>query len=151
MIIDIKEISEKGIDIDEVVSFDDTYIKKTPIKRLDNIKVKGRIFYNITNDIELTCHIDGDMILEDSITLEDVSKKLDLDIEEIIENSQKTLDIIDILWQNIVLEVPISVRANPSKVYDLKGEGWELVDSDKKESKNTLGSILENLDEEGKE
>ena len=47
--------------------------------------------------------------------------------EENVKNESKTLDIIDILWQNIVLEVPISLRANPEKDYDLKGEGWELL------------------------
>ena len=50
--------------------------------------------------------------------------------EENDKNESKRLDIIDILWQNIVLEVPISLRVNPEKDYKLKGEGWELLKED---------------------
>ena len=39
MNIDISKVNEKGIVIDEVVSFGEEYIKNTPIQKLDNIKV----------------------------------------------------------------------------------------------------------------
>ena len=78
------------------------------------------------------------MVLEDSLTLEPVDYPLDIHINEVLgenteendKNESKRLDIIDILWQNIVLEVPISLRVNPEKDYELKGEGWELLKED---------------------
>ena len=158
MYIDLAKIDEKGIVIDDVVSFNEEYIKNTPIKKLDNIKINGRAYYSVTNEIVFECHVEGIMVLEDSITLEPVEYPIILDIKEILEdntdefkkNESKTLDIIDILWQNIVLEVPISVRANPDKKYDLKGEGWELLQEDKNDNQK-LGSLLELLEKEGKE
>jgi len=158
MFIDLSKIDEKGINIDDVVSFNEDYIKNTPIKKLDDIKVKGRAYYSVTNEIVFDCHVEGIMVLEDSITLEPINYPISIDIKEILgdnteefnKNEAKTLDIIDILWQNIVLEVPISVRANPDKKYDLKGEGWELISEDKNENQS-LAPLLELLEKEGKE
>ena len=138
MYIDLAKIDEKGIVIDDTVSFDESYIKKTPIKKLDNIKVKGRAYYSITNEIVFECDVTGVLVLEDSLTLEPVDYPIDIHINEVlgenteenVKNESKTLDIIDILWQNIVLEVPISLRVNPEKDYDMKGEGWELLKED---------------------
>ena len=138
MYIDLAKIDEKGIVIDDVISFDESYIKKTPIKKLDNITVKGRAYYSVTNEIVFECDVKGVMVLEDSLTLEPVDYPLDIHINEVLgenteendKNESKRLDIIDILWQNIVLEVPISLRVNPEKDYDLKGEGWELLKED---------------------
>ncbi len=138
MYIDLAKIDEKGIVIDDVISFDESYIKKTPIKKLDNITVKGRAYYSVTNEIVFECDVKGVMVLEDSLTLEPVDYPLDIHINEVLgenteendKNESKRLDIIDILWQNIVLEVPISLRVNPEKDYELKGEGWELLKED---------------------
>ena len=67
------------------------------------------------------------------------------------QNELKTLDIMDILWQNIVLEVPISVRKDPDKKYEMSGEGWELIDEERKKLDPRLAPLLELLEKEGKE
>ena len=138
MFIDLAKVDEKGITINDTISFSEEYINNTPIKKLDNIKVEGRAYYSITNEIIFDCDVEGIMVLEDSITLEPVDYPIKLHIQEVlgenteenVKNESKRLDIIDILWQNIVLEVPISVHANPEKKYNLKGEGWELIQED---------------------
>ena len=81
------------------------------------------------------------MLIEDSISLELVPYEFNIDIEENLETIEEnyeecyekgknTLDLKKILWQNIVLEVPISY----SMVSDaeLKGNGWELINEDRK-------------------
>ena len=160
MYIDLAKVDEKGITIDDTVSFGEDYIKNTPIKKLDNIKVKGRAYYSVTNEIIFDCEVEGIMVLEDSITLEPVDYPINLHIQEVlgenatefVKNESKRLDIIDVLWQNIVLEVPISVHASPEKKYDLKGEGWELLQEDNEKDKEPrLAPLLELLDKEGKE
>ena len=160
MYIDLAKVDEKGISINDTVSFGEEYIKNTPIKKLDNIKVNGRAYYSVTNEIIFDCNVEGIMVLEDSVTLEPVDYPINLHIQEVLgenatefdKNESKRLDIIDVLWQNIVLEVPISVHANPEKKYDLKGEGWELLQEDnKKDEEPRLAPLLELLDKEGKE
>ncbi len=160
MYIDLAKIDEKGINIDDTISFGEEYIKNTPIKKLDNIKVNGRAYYSVTNEIIFDCNVEGIMVLEDSITLEPVDYPINLHIQEVLgdnatefaKNESKRLDIIDVLWQNIVLEVPISVHADPKKEYNLKGEGWKLLQEDKtNDEEPRLAPLLELLDKEGKE
>ena len=81
----------------------------------------------------------------------EISEVLGEDDDENVQNEPKKLDIMDILWQNIVLEVPISVRKDPDKKYNLSGDGWELVDEEKEKLDPRLAPLLELLDKNGKE
>ena len=159
MFIDLAKVDEKGIIIDDTVSFGEEYIKDTPIQKLDDVKVKGRAYYSLANEIIFDCKVEGSMVLLDAISLEPIDYPFNIEISEVLseesdENTQKELkklDIMDILWQNIVLEVPISVRKDPDKKYDLSGDGWELVDEEKEKLDPRLAPLLELLDKNGKE
>ena len=159
MFVDLAKIGEKGIVLDTTVSFGDEYIKKTPIQKLDDVKVKGRIYYSVTNEVVLEAKVEGTMVLLDSMDLEPIDYPINIEISEVLseeddekdQNKLKTLDIMDILWQNIVLEVPISVRKDPDKKYHLEGDGWELVDEESKKVDPRLAPLLELLEKEGKE
>ena len=63
MFVDLAKVDEKGIVIDDVVSFGEEYIKKTPIQKLDNIKVTGRVYYSVTNEVVLDVKVEGKGIL----------------------------------------------------------------------------------------
>ena len=159
MNIDISKVGEKGIVIDEIVSFGPDYIKNTPIQKLDNISVKGRCYYSVTNEVVLEVSVKGIMVLLDAIDLEPIDYPINVEISEVLsenddekdKNELKTLDIMDVLWQNIVLEVPISIKKDPDKKYDLHGDGWELVDEESKKVDPRLAPLLELLEKEGKE
>jgi uncharacterized metal-binding protein YceD (DUF177 family) len=159
MNIDISKVNEKGIVIDEVVSFGEEYIKNTPIQKLDDIKVTGRVYYSVTNEVVLEASVKGTMVLLDAIDLEPINYPINLEISEVLsenddekaEKDVKTLDIMDVLWQNIVLEVPISIKKDPDKKYDLHGDGWELIDEESKKVDPRLAPLLELLEKEGKE
>lgn len=159
MYIDLAKVDEKGIVIDDTISFGEEYIKNTPIKKLDNVKVLGKAYYSITNEIVFDCQVDGTMVLLDAMDLSEVEYPFHFEISEVLsenndemdQNQLKTLDIIDILWQNIVLEVPIRVRKDPNKRYNLEGDGWELVDEERKKLDPRLAPLLELLEKEGKE
>ena len=75
------------------------------------------------------------MTLVDAITNEPIEYPLNIEIAENIEEfnedltknyekNQNTLDIIEFLWENIVLEVPIRIT-NEAGVQK-SGDGWEL-------------------------
>lgn len=106
------------------------------IKDLKNSFASGRININSVGETILSCSFSGVMTIEDSISLDLVDYEFSFDIEENIEEinniyencyekAKNILDLKKILWQNIVLEVPISY----TKVRDaeLKGNGWELI------------------------
>lgn len=159
MYIDLARVDEKGIIIDDIVSFGEEYIKNTSIKKLDNVHVKGRAYYSITNEIVFECLVEGSFVLLDSIDLEPIDYPFNFEISEVLsENATeiaksevKTLDIMDILWQNIVLEVPIAVHKDSNNNIIKSGEGWELVDENSKKVDPRLAPLLELLESEGKE
>ncbi len=159
MYIDLAKVDEKGIVIDDIVTFGEEYLKNTSIKKLENVKVVGRAYYSVTSEIVFECKVEGTMVLLDAMDLEPVDYPFNFEISEILsenddekdQNELKTLDIMDVLWQNIVLEVPISVRKNPEKMYNLEGEGWELVNEERQKLDPRLAPLLELLEKEGKE
>ena len=133
MNIDLKELNYKDdITIDTKVSFPKEYYESSKIKGLNDIEVSGRIFYDEADNYYATINVSGDMLLEDSITLEEVSYPLDFTIDDNIPetciNKQNTLDLLEFLWQNIVLEVPI--RYTKSDAHNMKGDHWEVIDSE---------------------
>ena len=138
MIVDLNKLNYlKEIEIDEKVKIDTDLDKR--ILDLKNAFLKGRIYINIEEDVILDLLFTGTMILEDSISLNHIpyyfSLNIEENLEEIKENYQNayeinknTLDLRCVLWQNIVLEVPISYSLE--KDAKLKGDGWELVNED---------------------
>lgn len=160
MNIDLNKLNVNGeIIINEELKIDEELYKTTSIKDLLPVKVNGKIFYNISDEIELDIDVEGAMILEDSITLDPIDYPYSFHINEIVsseneeikeyyQNSKNTLDIMPILWQNIVLEVPISITKE--KDAHLSGEGWELNNEDEDKIDPRLAELSKLLDE-GKE
>ena len=74
------------------------------------------------------------MILPCAITLNDVPYDFTSEIEEnigkfeeIYKNNKNLLEISPILWENIVLEIPIRVVSKDIKPSNTSGDGWELI------------------------
>ena len=151
MIIDIDQLDSNDLVIDEEFSFPEEY-KCKDIKKLKDLHIKGIISKDNYDDIHLDLNITGKMLIEDSISLEDVlydfSCKIDENIEESLKNNTKTIDIIDVLWQNILLEVPL--RYTEIKDYNkYQGDGWKLIsEEDINYSNNPFKELIENKEEE---
>ena len=113
-----KLIYQDKILIDETIDYSKEYLENTDIISLDNVKVQGSIYvdYEKNNVIEL--NVEGTMILTDAITTEPVPYDFTIEIAENLENSLKTLDLIEFLWHYIVLEIPI--RYSTSDAQELK-------------------------------
>ncbi|MCI5702151.1 MAG: hypothetical protein MR266_05235 [Erysipelotrichaceae bacterium] len=119
--IDLNELNYKDkILIDDTISYSKDYLKDSDILELNNVKVNGSIYvdYEKNNVIELK--VKGTMMITDAITTETVPYDFEIEIEEILENSLKTLDLIEFLWHYIVLEIPI--RYTTSDPHELKNK-----------------------------
>ena len=123
------------INIDEKVTIPKEFYMGSSIKDLSDVNVKGIIKYNLSDEVEIILDVDGIMLLNDAITNEPIKYPFSIKIDEILtendannekyyEKSQNTLDKLEFLWENIVLEVPI--RLTNSSGVNLKGNGWEL-------------------------
>ena len=113
-----KLIYQDKIKINETIDYSKEYLENTDIISLNNVKVQGSIYvdYEKNNVIEL--NVVGTMILTDAITTDPVPYDFTIEIAENLENSLKTLDLIEFLWHYIVLEIPI--RYSTSDAQELK-------------------------------
>lgn len=137
------------INVDYSFEISEEQLKTTSIIRLNNLNFKGTIskydeYYNITG------LLNGEMILLDDVTLEEVNYKFNIEIDENfdefsdnLENNltilENNIDLISFLWQNIVLEVPSKVRKENSEDIKLSGDGWRLMTLDEYKEGNNLG------------
>lgn len=161
MLIDLNNVRDELI-IDEVYNFTEDYYGNTSIKKLYNVKFNGKICYDYDNNLKIEGVCDGIMVLPDSLTLDSINYPFSFEIDYVIDESNEeikeyfekiknTLDIMRILWQNIVLEVPM--RITNSKIEDIKtsGDGWKLVNENENEIDPRLAKLTELLDDSGKE
>ena len=142
-------VNNKTINIDSDIIIPNEYLENSGIRRLNNIHFKGIIKKLVDDTYSLEGVLTGTMILADDITLEDYEYNFTSEIEENIEetsiNLQKTLDITDILWQNILIEVPSKVVSDKNKNLKLEGNGWRLISEDDLNNINNPLSELEDL------
>lgn len=120
-----------AININEQVIIDNKMLKTSNIRRLDNTMFNGRIFKDYEDNLVLEGNITGTMVLPDDITLKDVNYEFKSEIFEYIEEvftiDKNSIDILDYLWQNILVEVPLKVRTEEDDNITLKGDGWRLI------------------------
>ena len=136
MQINLNELSYKNkIEIDEIISFPTEYIYHSDIQKLDNIHVQGFVYQNASDEYMVNLDVSGQMLLLDSITLKEIPYDFAFTTNDNIPsscvNKQNMLDIMEFLWQNIVLEVPI--RYTLSDADNLKGDNWQVLSNNKHE------------------
>lgn len=155
--IELAYITTKGIQFNENIRFDPSIYQNTDIRELKEIVLTGEMTKNLDQDIYLNVNLKGIMVLPDARTLEDVEVPLNIkiqekidetneNIEEYLEKNKNTLDIMGILWENIVLEVPISISTSENTT--IEGNGWELVEEKKESIDPRLAPLRQLLDSE---
>ena len=153
---DIKELLDNkvnSIDIDDSYTIPKEYYQNTSILDLSLVKVLGKLTYPSDDNLLLDIECKGSMTLEDSVSLKPVkypfSFKISENVYERLENDQFSLDIISILWENIVLEIPI--RYSEVTNYDeYVGDGWRVIseDDNKKSTNNPFKDLLKEIEKE---
>lgn len=132
MKIDLRKLyALNKLSIDEEVIIPEEYYKNAGVRSLSKVKVNGDVTVNYEENIELHLNVSGEFIIPCAVTLDDVIVPFNTLIEEEIDqnklNDEFFLDLLDVLWENIVLEIPVRVVKEGVKSEDLHGEGWELV------------------------
>lgn len=149
MIIDLTRLKnkiDKEIIVNETYSVSEDELVGSGVTSIDDVRITGAITLNAIDDIVLSLDIEGIMVIPCAITLKPVdypfSIALDGDLGEISEeisekdiNSQNLLDILPIIWENILMEIPMRIVSEGAENVTLSGEGWRLITEDE-ESKN---------------
>ncbi len=150
MQIDITKLLTNSIDslsIEGSVDIPKEMLSNSRIDGLKDIKGDGNIYLNEDNELVIEGKLSGVMTLKDDLTLEPVDYEFKTDFEENLNKSENILDITDILWQNILVEIPSKVRSTSEDI-NLSGDGWRLISEEEYEKeKNKSNNPFSNLDE----
>lgn len=147
---------EDYIQIDEEVIVPLEELKKANIIELKSTRVKGTIYPYDVDNYELNLLVEGIMILPCSITLEPVEYKFCTEfsgmytemmgeIENFSKKIENSLDIFPIIWENILMEIPIKVTCPEATNLKLSGDGWKLVTEESVGEKNSAFDKLNDL------
>jgi len=143
-----------SININEKVVISEDLLKNSNIRKLENVIFQGKIIKDYDLNLLLEGTISGIMILPDDITLEDTKYEFNNDLSENINEIGKidknTIDILDYLWQNILVEVPMKVHNPKNDNIHLEGDGWRLITEEEvNDRKNNPFSDLSLILEKG--
>ena len=152
----LKNDLDKNIPIDMTYSFPREMLDMTDLLELNNVKIIGDLHKNALDDIILNVEVSGIMILPSAITLKPVNYPFNINIdgnieelmEEIDENSKKvenTIDILPIIWENILMEIPMRVVESDADISTLKGDGWRVITENTKNEGNSGLAKLKDL------
>ena len=161
MELNLVSLSNSGvINYDEDFKIDPSLYSDAHILDLKNLHVTGSIHLNSLSMLVVDLTVTGIMVLPDSVTTEPIDypftckidEEFDINDENFLEyyqKSQNILDIMKILWENIVLEVPM--RFTKTEDAHLSGDGWSLGEDKNKDNIDPRFAKLAELLDNGKE
>ena len=156
MNINLTDLYTKGyLEINDECVFSKEEIEKANLLDLKEVYAKGNISKNSLDEYEINIIVEGIMTLPCAVSLKPVDYKFTSEINENLaeimekspkksENNQKTIDILPIIWENILMEIPIRVVSDDLDDIKTKGDGWELI-TDEEEKVNPSLAKLKDL------
>lgn len=160
MELNLASLSNEVVNYDEDFHIDPLLYSSVGILDLKNLHVSGTVHLNSLSMLVVNLTVTGAMILPDSVTNEPIDypftckidEEFDINDENFLEyyqKSQNILDIMKILWENIVLEVPM--RFTKTEDAHLSGDGWSLGEDKNKDNIDPRFAKLAELLDNGKE
>ena len=159
MIIDLARLRNR-IDpyatVDEYYSFPKEDLEHTGVTSIDNVHVEGTITLDSMDELHLDLIASGTMVIPCAITLKPVDYPFSISIQGTLEelldeitekttNYQNSLDILPIIWENILMEIPMRVVSEDAKDVELKGDGWRLITGNEEEENSELSKLKDLL------
>ena len=137
MEISLLELNYKDeIKINEIVKIPENLIKETEIISLDDVKIDGNIKFDVDDDYLINLEVSSRMILNDALTFEEVPYDFVINIEEKLENSCKSLDLIEFLWHYIVLEIPLRFTVVDDESLEIKNDDYQVISEEEYKNNN---------------
>ena len=145
--------------INDEVNIPKEYLENTDIKDISKVSIQGNITDNGEN-YELDLNIKCSLTLVCSVSLKDVLYPIDINIvENISQNNENieefdkiinnSIDLVPIIWQNILVEVPIRVVSPDIEEKNIYGDGWKFItnEEENKEIDPRLSKLKDFLSE----
>lgn len=147
---------EHKIEVNETYSFSEEELRGSGVSKLDDVLIEGEIRLNSLKEIYLSLEVSGVMIMPCAITLKPVEYPFDIviegDLEEIheesTENTKKclnSLDILPIIWENILMEIPMRVVSPDAEGITMSGDGWKFTNEEEVHINSELSKLTDLL------
>lgn len=144
MDIDLNNVPIRTISYKENIKIPKEFYEKMDILDIKDVTLEFKIEVNANQDEVLYLKSNGLFVLSDARDLKPVEYPFNIEFTEklnseseicgrFLENSQNTLDIMAILWENIVLEKPISYTVCDSLKNNEENTGWRVVGEEDKD------------------
>ena len=135
VMIDLNKLNyADSISIIEEIEIPKEFFENTDIVSLSKIKANGNITLDSEENYLAKLDVSGIMQLHDSVTYDLIDYPFTINIEETLENSMKTLDLIEFLWHYIVLEVPL--RFTNSEITSIENENYRIISEEEYKRNN---------------
>ena len=148
-------------DFDESLTFsDDMFYNYSRIIGLKDVRVTGHGHYFDNEErLYVDVHIKGTMIVPCAISLEDTDYPFEIDEteifafykpeddEDVIEAKKDTADLTPVVWQEIMMAVPMRV-VKEGATMKREGKGWKVLDEselDQDDEENPIDPRLAKL------
>lgn len=150
---DLKRLNsniDSSININEDYEFSKDEISGTDLINL-NCHIEGSITKNSLNNYHINLNISGLMILPCAITLKEVEYPFDIDIDndidELLDNVNYTnsIDISPIVWESILMEIPMRVVSEDAKDYQISGDGWNFTTEENEKTSSPFDELKDLL------
>lgn len=126
------------LDIHLTKEFSKEELSGTDLLELKNVVVSGVISKNALASYDLDLLVEGTTVRPCAVTLKPVSRSFSIPIngnyEEILEEmnefwkkDENTIDLLPIVWENILMEIPMREVSEDASLETKSGEGWRLI------------------------
>lgn len=140
------------IEVDVEHSFSKEELENTSILEFNNCKITGTIS-NTYEDLEINLSVEGAISLPCAVSLKPVNYPINIKIEgnfkdlfaEIDTNVENSIDIFPIIWENILMEIPLRVVSDDLSDVKTSGEGWRLITEKEEEINPELAKLKDLL------
>lgn len=152
----LKSGIDSTLEINESITFPKQELEKSGILDIKDLKVEGFLSKNNQDEYILNVRLKGILVLPCAVSLKPVDYQINTKIEgnvyEMLEETlknykktEKTIDILPIIWENVLMEIPIRVVSDDLSDIKTKGNGWELVTGEKEEINPELAKLKDLL------
>lgn len=139
---------------DQEVHIPEEWLSQSDLLDLKQVHVTGRLYLDAMDEFALSIKISGIMVLPCAITLKPVDVPFETTVDDSLQNlceemdetlkkSENSIDILPIIWENILIEIPMRVVSEGAEELSLHGDGWELITEEK--PKQEINPELEKL------
>ena len=141
------------IDLNSKISKEN--LENTSLLDLNDLNINGYI-NQVFDKFHINVKISGVMVLPCSVSLKptnypfniEIDEDLDEKLQENLKNTENTIDIFPIIWENILMEIPLKVVNEDLSDVVTEGNGWKFITSEEEKTNKAFEDLKELLKKE---